>query len=131
MLRCISNRQPVCKLRYARARGNQSATSNAYEQLLGCFAGIIKGILIINCIFTEYSAINKIYKSLDIIPAKHPNNCLYAFEVADWLPLARAYLSLQTGCLLLMRLNISVSVFVSVYVSVYASAYDLYLYLYL
>ena len=66
-----------------------------------------------------------------IIPAKHPNNCLYAFEVADWLPLARAYLSLQTGCLLLMRLNISVSVFVSVYVSVYVSAYDLYLYLYL
>ena len=62
-----------------------------------------------------------------IIPAKHPNNCLYAFEVADWLPLARAYLSLQTGCLLLVRLNISVSVFVSVYVSVYVSAYDLYL----
>ena len=54
-----------------------------------------------------------------IIPAKHPNNCLYAFEVADWLPLARAYLSLQTGCLLLVRLNISVSVFVSVNVSVY------------
>ena len=25
-----------------------------------------------------------------IIPAKHPNNCLYAFEVADWLPPARA-----------------------------------------
>ena len=66
-----------------------------------------------------------------IIPAKHPNNCLYAFEVADWLPLARAYLSLQTGCLLLMRLNISVSVFVSVYVSVQVSVYDLYLYLYL
>ena len=66
-----------------------------------------------------------------IIPARHPNNCLYAFEVADWLPLARAYLSLQTGCLLLMRLNISVSVFVPVYVSVYASAYDMYLNLYL
>ena len=41
MLRRTSNRQPVCKLRYARARGNQSATSNAYKQLLGCFAGII------------------------------------------------------------------------------------------
>ena len=40
MLRRISNRQPVCKLRYARARGNQSATSNAYKELLGCFAGI-------------------------------------------------------------------------------------------
>ena len=64
-----------------------------------------------------------------IIPTEHPNNCLYAFEVADWLPLARAYLSLQTGCMLLVRLNVSVSVFVSVYVSVYA--YDLYLYLYL
>ena len=45
MLRRTSNRQPVCKLRYARARGNQSATSNAYKQLLGCFAGII------NCFF--------------------------------------------------------------------------------
>ena len=40
MLRRMSNRQPVCKLRYARARGNQSATSDAYKQLLGCFAGI-------------------------------------------------------------------------------------------
>ena len=44
-------------------------------------------------------------KTIKNIPAKHPNNCLYAFEVADCLPLARAYLSLQTGCLLLVRLN--------------------------
>ena len=41
MLRRISNMQPVCKLRYARIRGNQPATSNAYKQLLGYFAGII------------------------------------------------------------------------------------------
>ena len=41
MLRRISKRQPVCKLSYARARGNQSAISNAYKQLLGCFAGIV------------------------------------------------------------------------------------------
>ena len=34
------NRQPVCKLRGARARGTESATSNAYRHLLRCFAGI-------------------------------------------------------------------------------------------
>ena len=66
-----------------------------------------------------------------IIPAKHPNNCLYAFEVADWLPLARAYLSLQTACLLLgASQNISIYICL-LYVSVYDSVYDLYLYLYL
>ena len=41
MLRHTSNRQPVCKLRDVRAIDNQSATSNAYRQLLGCFAGIM------------------------------------------------------------------------------------------
>ena len=41
MLEHPSNRRPVCKLRDAQARGNQSATSNACRKLLGCFAGII------------------------------------------------------------------------------------------
>ena len=54
MLRRTSNRQPVCKLRYARARGNQSATSKAYKQLLGCFAGIFFYLISGNFIIFEF-----------------------------------------------------------------------------
>ena len=70
MLRRISNRQPVCKLRYARARGNQSATSNAYKQLLGCFAGIIPSrCAFVEAVPTQMSLIRCVgldYKVIDI-----------------------------------------------------------------
>ena len=55
---------------------------------------------------------------ISIIPAKQPNNCLYAFEVAGWLPLARTYLSLQTGCLLLVRLNICICICIGICIGI-------------
>ena len=61
---------------------------------------------------------SEIEKPKQIIPAKHPNNCLYAFEVADWLPLARAYLSLQTGCQLLVRLNICICICIGICIGI-------------
>ena len=50
-----------------------------------------------------------------IIPAKHPNDCLCAFEVADWLPLARAYLSSQTGKIIPGRPQPGINIIIAIF----------------
>ena len=100
--------------------GGKAAGGNAEHHMEGFsdFRGEAGSNLLRFCLHFAV-IVGNLWGDLGEFPAKHPNNCLHAFEVPDWLPLARASLSLQTVCLLLVRLNTSVSAFVSVHVSVY------------